>query len=120
MPQRDVALLLEDVIGACEVIEGCTAAMSDSDYATDVVIRSAVERQFEIIGEAIKRLIQAEAGLSLRIPEASEIIQFRNFLAHGYHLIDHGVVWAIVRRDVPQLRVKAETLLDERRPPRSS
>jgi uncharacterized protein with HEPN domain len=68
MPQRDVVLLLQDVLDACVVIEGCTGPLTQQAYAADIVIRSAVERQFEIIGEAIRRLLDVEAGLSLRIP----------------------------------------------------
>lgn len=114
MPQRDVGLLLQDVLDACHLIIQCVEGKTLEAYSSDLIIRAAVERQFEIIGEAIRRMMDVEPSLSLRIAEAREIIAFRNILAHGYHLIDHGVVWKIACSDVPLLRAKADELIRER------
>lgn len=95
------------------MIAAATSA-SREEYLADPVRRSAVERQIEIIGESLRRLLVLEAGLSLRLHEAREIIQFRNFLAHGYFLVDHAIVWRIVQADVPTLRRKTVELLAER------
>ena len=66
MPQRDIRLLLRDVMDACDVITRGVSGMSFLDYTSgDVIIRSAVERQFEIIGEAVKRILAVEAGLTI-------------------------------------------------------
>lgn len=114
MPPRDVRAWLSDIADACGVILECTAGKAPDQYAQDVVVRSAVERQFEIIGEAMRRLLAAEPSLELRLPEAREVIDFRNFLAHAYHLVQHQEVWKIVERDVPVLKKKAEAILRER------
>lgn len=114
MPRRDVRLLLQDVLAACDVISDCTRGLTLEQYASEVVIRSAVERQFEILGEAMRRIITHEPGLTLRFPEAREVIEFRNFLAHGYHLVDHSEVWKIIHRDLAPLRERAASLLVER------
>ena len=114
MPQRELSLLLEDILSAADVISRCVGGKTLEEYAADVIIRSAVERQFEIIGEAIRRVLDAEPGLSLRLPEAAEVIAFRNLLAHGYHLIAHDQVWAIIRRDLPVLRTRVGELAKER------
>lgn len=114
MPQRDIRLLLQDILDACDVIAGCVADFTLEQYSTDVIIRSAVERQFEIVGEAIKRVIEVEPGLTLRLPEAREVIDFRNFLAHGYHLIDHSEVWKIIRKDLGPLRSRIAEIAAER------
>lgn len=104
---------LADIRDACDVIALATGDLDVAGYAADVVVRSAVERQFEIIGEAMKRAIAAEPSLELRLPEAREVIAFRNFLAHGYHLVEHDRVWQIVRQDVPALHRRVVGLLSE-------
>jgi uncharacterized protein with HEPN domain len=114
MPPRDTRQSLSDIVQACDVIALCTAGRTADAYAADVIIRSAVERQFEIIGEAMRRIVEAEPGLTLRLPEAREVIDFRNLLAHGYHLVDHAEVWSIVTTDVPPLRRRAAEILAER------
>ena len=53
------------------------------DYAADSMLRSAVERQFEIIGEALRRLEKTAPDVALRLPERSQAIAFRNILIHG-------------------------------------
>jgi uncharacterized protein with HEPN domain len=116
MRPRDVPSLLTDILGACDVIAAAAAAGRE-EYLNDPVRRSAVERQIEVIGESLRRLLQLEPGLTLRIHEAREVIRFRNFLAHGYFLVDHTAVWKIVQTDVPTLRSKAAEILEERRNP---
>lgn len=59
----------------------------------DAFRRGGVERQFEIIAEALKRTPATEPGLSLRFSEANELYRFRNILAHGYHIVDHEKAW---------------------------
>ncbi|MCC5914987.1 MAG: DUF86 domain-containing protein [Balneolaceae bacterium] len=64
----------------------------------------AIEREFEIIGEALYRLEKVEPDkLADRIPEYRKIIDFRNILAHGYDIIDEAVVWDFVQNKVPKL-----------------
>ncbi|MBC7834940.1 MAG: DUF86 domain-containing protein [Phycisphaerales bacterium] len=113
MPPRDVRLLLQDIVDACDLIMQCTPPDGRDSYLADPIRRSSVERQFEIIGEAMKRLLDATPGLSFQLPEAREVIQFRNFISHGYHLIDHGVVWTIAQTDVPALRRRATLILSD-------
>lgn len=62
-------------------------------YVTDSVMQSAVERKFEIIGEAVNRLHQNDPDLAERIPGMREIIDFRNLLAHGYEHVSSKRVW---------------------------
>lgn len=64
---------------------------------------SAVERQFEIIGEALKRLSRVNPDLAQRVPDLREIVNFRNLLIHGYAAIDHAQVWRIAETLLPAL-----------------
>jgi uncharacterized protein with HEPN domain len=77
------------------------------------LIHSAVERKFEIIGEALNLLTKVDPDLARRIPEHAEIIAFRNQLIHGYAAVDHERVWRIAQTSLPGLRVVVSALLDE-------
>jgi uncharacterized protein with HEPN domain len=90
-----------------------TAGRSFADFDSDLVLRSAVERQFEIIGEAFNRLDRLDATLAARIPNLRRIVAFRNILIHGYALIDRARVWRVVQDDLPTLRSVLDSLLAE-------
>lgn len=74
------------------------------DYTDNLMLSSAVERQFEILGEALKRIRDRdELFLETSITGWRGAISFRNILAHGYDHIDHEVVWGIIEDDLPDL-----------------
>jgi uncharacterized protein with HEPN domain len=102
---------LEDARQAAELIVGFTAGKSFADYDSDALLRSAVERQFEIIGEAINRLSKIDAAMAQGLPESPRIVAFRNILIHGYDVVDNHVVWDIVQFKLPQLQAQVETML---------
>ena len=83
-------------------------------YSADRLLRQAVERNFEIIGEAIKRLVQADPQTAAGIAKYPQIIAFRNVLIHGYDLVDHALVWSAVQTQVPALLLDVERLLAQR------
>ena len=76
-------------------------------------MRSAVERKFEVIGEALNQLSKADASLAARVPHLRQIVAFRNQLIHGYALVDHQTVWGVVQHSLPALRQAVDTLLHE-------
>jgi uncharacterized protein with HEPN domain len=94
-----------------------TKGLDAAGYNANPLVRSAVERQFEIIGEALNRLSKLSPELVSRVPDLPEIVRFRNVLVHGYAAIDHGRVWDIVQTRVPALHETVTTLLDELGPP---
>jgi uncharacterized protein with HEPN domain len=71
-----------------------------------------VERQFEIIGEALNRLSKVSPDLAQDVPNLREIIGFRNILIHGYASVDHGRVWQIVVDLAPELKLVVSGLLE--------
>jgi uncharacterized protein with HEPN domain len=105
--------LLEDMHRACESIAGFTAGKSFDDYARDEQLCFAVERAFEIVGEALSQLGKREPGLLERITEYRQIIGFRNVLIHAYGRISNATTWDIVQNDLPVLRRELEALLAE-------
>jgi uncharacterized protein with HEPN domain len=85
-----------------------------ADFDRDVVLRSAVERQFEIVGEALSQLARLDKSMAERIPEHRAVIAFRTLLIHGYAVIDRARVWRIVQDDLPRLRAALNELLADR------
>jgi len=80
-------------------------------YRANLLVRSAVERQLEILGVAAKRALDEEPELRERIPELELAVGLRNRLIHGYDRVLHGVVVDTVRRDLPRLRASLEAEL---------
>ena len=109
--QRDPKSLLWDAHEAAEVIAAATAGKSFAEFGRDIVLRSAVERQFEIIGEALAQLARIDAAMAQKVPDLRQIIAFRNVLIHGYATIDPARVWRVVEDNLPPLRAALAALL---------
>ena len=88
--KRDPKSLLWDACEAANAIAAMTAGKTFEDFDRDIVLRSAVERQFEIAGEALRQLAGVDAALAAKIPDLRAIVAFRNILIHGYALIDRA------------------------------
>lgn len=76
------------------------------------MLRSAVERQFEIIGEALNRVKRTDEGILAHIGGWREVISFRNILAHGYDFVEDAIVWEIIEKDIPRLIADLKAYLD--------
>ena len=111
--QRDPRTYLYDIQQAAALVAQFTDGRNFDEYLADIMFRSAVERQFEIIGEAMRQLSKLDAALAERISEHRRIIAFRNILIHAYGQIDHESVWATVQTDLPVLRREVDELLRE-------
>jgi uncharacterized protein with HEPN domain len=103
---------LEDIRDAAAFIGQVTQGQSLEVYSADRLLRQAVERNFEIIGEAIKRLAQHDSGTAARIAQYEQIIAFRNVLIHGYELVDHSLVWSTVQTQLPVLLRDIAAIID--------
>jgi uncharacterized protein with HEPN domain len=113
MKQLDIRKYIFDINEACELLLQFTAGKTFSDYSTDPMLRSAVERQFEIIGEALVQALRLDPSLSSRISNPGRIIAFRNRLIHGYSSVADDIVWGIVQANLPTLRKEVATLMEE-------
>ena len=111
--KRDTFGFLWDIDQAGEAIFRFINGMDVETYAGSEVVRSAVERKFEIIGEALGQLARSDPALAERIPRYRETIAFRNLLIHGYAAVDHNRVWRIANESLPPLRSAVAVLLQE-------
>ena len=89
------------------------AGLDVAVYAATPLVHSAVERKFEIIGEALSQLARLDAALAARFPELPQIDAFRNQLIHGYAAVNHSTVWNVVQDSLPQLLACVQVLLQE-------
>jgi uncharacterized protein with HEPN domain len=104
---------LLDVVSACEAIAEFVAGIDFATYESDRLVRSAVERQFEIIGEALNKAGAAETALAAQIPEFHRIIGLRNRLIHGYDNVDDEILWDIVQSKLAPLKARIDDILRE-------
>ena len=105
------AKYLWDIERAADRIIRFAANRSFDEYLADEMFSAAVERQFEIIGEALVRLRRSAPEIAAQIPDIQQIIGFRNVLVHAYDDIDATAVWGTIRNDVPHLHAAVTELL---------
>ena len=94
---------LHDILHAGTAIQEFIAGCTLDDYLSDELLRSGVERKFEIMGEALNRVGREDLSTLQRIRDYRNIISFRNILIHGYDAIDDRVVWGIIEEDLDNL-----------------
>ena len=111
MRRPETLKYLFDIAEACRLLDQFVSGKSLADYQADALLRSAVERQFEIVGEALRLAIRDEPTLSGEITNFGRIIAFRNRLIHGYAAVLNDVVWGVVETDLPTLRREVTGLL---------
>lgn len=109
---RSAAAYLADIIDACRLVQTFLAGVDQDAYLLSDEKRSAVERQFLIIGEAVASLRRQSPEIAESISQAHFIVGFRNVLAHDYASVDDQAVYATAVGDIPQLLREAEELLD--------
>lgn len=102
---------LWDALQATERLDTFRKGKSFADYQTDDLLKSAVERQFEIVGEALNQLSKADPDLATQVPDLPRIVAFRNILIHGYAMVDDAIVWQVLTERLPELERILNALL---------
>src|SRR6185295_16430689 len=111
MISNEAAALLWDARRAAERIIRFSEGRTFAEYLNDDMLRSAIERQFEIIGEAFTVLRRIAPEVAAQLPDLPKAVAFRNVLIHGYADIKHMTVWDTVQEDLPRLWTMLEDLL---------
>lgn len=109
--RRDPRKYLWDALRAGGFLRQFAAGKTFEEYQDDVLLRSAVERQLEIVGEAFSQLAKSNTDLAAQIPELPRIVAFRNILIHGYASVDDTLVWQVLTEKLPQLEAALRALL---------
>lgn len=112
--KRKVELLLLDAVSACRSVSGFIVGKGYDDYLADELLRSGVQWNLAVAGEALNQALAEDETLAESIPQLHAIVGLRNRLIHGYHGIDNSIVWIIATERVPELTRHLEImLLDE-------
>lgn len=110
--RRSAPVLLADALAAAESIEVIVSGTTWDEYCATRMLRSAVEREFLIIGEALNALDDLGDDARVRVTHLGRIIGMRNRLAHAYDLIDDMMVWSVARDEIPALRRELQEWLE--------
>ena len=111
--KRDARAYLFEIRRAADRVSQFTAGATFEDYDSDVLLRSATERQLGILGEATVQLAHNFPATAGRISDYPQIIAFRNILIHEYERVENDTVWEKIQLFVPRLAEEAQALLDE-------
>ena len=103
---------LHDLDRVLAEIETFTVGRTLTDLLADRSLQLILEREFEILGEALNRLLRDEPEIELLITHARRIVGLRNLLAHGYDVVDHRVLWSVVELHMPLLKIEVSRLLE--------
>ena len=108
--QLEIKKYLFDIRESIESIEKYLGDKRDFNiYLANKMLRRAIEREFEIIGEAMNRIEKLDS--SLEISSKRQIISMRNRVIHGYDKIDNEIVWGTIVRHLPVLKIEIENML---------
>ncbi len=107
----DASALLWDARKAVGLIENFVSGRTWDDYESDSMLRSAVERQFQIIGEALNRLSRVDRETASAVPDLPRIVAFRNVLVHGYSVLDNRLIWEVATLRLADLSYALDELL---------
>jgi uncharacterized protein with HEPN domain len=109
--KAEILAHLHDILNAARAVKGFVSGRTFEDYSSNELLRSAVERKFEVMGEALNRIGHEESEILSRIRNYRDIISFRNILIHGYDTIDDKIVWGVIDEDIDNLLTDVNRLL---------
>jgi len=112
--RRDRQCYLWDALRAAESVQAFVRGKTYESFVEDDLVRSAVERQLQIIGEALSQLAKVDPQIASGIAELRRIIAFRNILVHGYAAVDYDTVWRLIEDKLPELQAELRALLGPR------
>jgi len=110
--QPDSAKYLWDALTAADLAASFVHGKTFKEYRGDSLLRSAMERQLQVIGEALSQLARRDSATAALVPDLGRIVAFRNMLVHAYATIDDKIVWGLVETRLPDLRETLRTLLE--------
>jgi uncharacterized protein with HEPN domain len=109
----EIKAWLYDILNAVIEIESFIEDLPEefNAYQNDLKTRRAIERNLEIIGEALNRILKK--SISISISNARKIVDTRNRIVHGYDSLSDEMIWSIVLYEIPILKQEVSLLLAE-------
>lgn len=89
------------------------SSLTFNDYKKNLLLKRAIERELEIIGEAMNRIIKRDAEFLIQIPEAKSIISLRNYIIHAYDSVSDENIWAIINNHLPNLKEQVNLIINQ-------
>lgn len=114
--RREPVAHIWDAAEAARLIVSFADGRTKTEFTGDLLLRSAIERQFEVLGEAFTRLRRDDPDAARRVPELDRVIGMRNVIAHEYGAIDYDILWAATINSMAPLRAPLEAMLEESGP----
>ena len=104
---------LHDILDAINEIESFFGEKPKyfNEFCNDMCLRRAVERDIEIIGEAMNRILKEDKNIA--ITNSRKIVDARNYIIHGYDSLSADILWSIVLNHLPKLKEEAQILLEQ-------
>ena len=104
---------LHDILDAINEIESFFGEEPKffNEFCNDLCLRRAVERDIEIIGEAMNRILKEDRNIA--ITNSRKIVDARNYIIHGYDSLSADILWSIVINHLPKLKEEAQALLEQ-------
>ena len=107
---RDIKMYLLDISNSIDsIFEYLGNERNFKLYDTNKLIRRAVKRELEIIGEATNRIIKINPTID--ISNARRIVSLRNWVIHSYDNVDNVIIWGIIDKDLPLLKTQVDNIL---------
>ena len=108
---KDIELWLHDMVAAIdEIFDFLPEPLNFIEFENDLKTQRAVERNIEILGEAMNRILKTDPEFN--IANARRIVDTRNRVIHGYDTVSSSIIWAIAVRELPKLREEIVGLLE--------
>lgn len=109
--QTSIRKNLQDILNAIVEIDSFFNGRMKifDDFCNDLLLRRGIERNIEIIGEAMNRILKEDSGIN--ITNARKIVDARNYISHGYDSVSEDILWSIVVNHLPKLKAEVESLL---------
>ncbi len=110
---HEILAWLEDINRSIdEIFEFLPDNLEYFEFERDLKTKKAIERNIEIIGEALNRILKIDP--KIKISDSRKIVDTRNRIIHGYDTVTSDIIWLIIKRSLPLLQLEVKTLFKEK------